>query len=41
VWNTSIDFPVDEQMSFVAGFWRSFDWWTLAPDGNAINWFGA
>jgi hypothetical protein len=28
-------------MSFVAGFWRSFDWWTSAPDENAINWFGA
>ncbi len=40
-WNTAIDFPVGEQMSFMARFWTSFDWWTLAPDGNAIIWLSA
>jgi hypothetical protein len=40
-WNTAIDFPVGEQMSFMARFWTSFDWWTLAPDENAIIWFSA
>ena len=25
-------------MSYMARFWTSFNWWTLAPDGNAIHW---
>ena len=37
-WYTAIDFPVGEQMSYMAQFWTSFDWWTLMPDGNAIIW---
>ena len=37
-WYTAIDFPVGQQMSFMVRFWTSFDWWTLAPDGNAIIW---
>lgn len=37
-WNTAIDFPVGEQMSLMAQFWTSFDWWSLAPDENAIIW---
>ncbi|CAM4871197.1 unnamed protein product [Rotaria socialis] len=40
-WNTAIDFPVGEQMSFMANFWGAFDWWTLAPDENAISWLAA
>jgi hypothetical protein len=40
-WYTAIDFPVGEQMSYMAHFWTSFDWWTLSPDGNAISWSGA
>ena len=40
-WYTAIDFPVGEQMSLMARFWTSFDWWTLAPDGNAISWSSA
>jgi hypothetical protein len=40
-WYTAIDFPVGEQMSFMAHFWTSFDWWTLAPDANAIVWSSA
>jgi hypothetical protein len=40
-WNTGIDFPVGEQMSFMARFWTSFDWWTLAPDESAITWISA
>jgi len=37
-WYTAIDFPVGQQMSLMAAFWTSFDWWTLVPDGNAILW---
>ncbi|CAF0908748.1 unnamed protein product [Adineta steineri] len=40
-WNIAIDFPVGEQMSFMARFWTSFDWWTLSPDENAIYWISA
>ncbi len=40
-WYTAIDFPVGEQMSFMAQFWTSFNWWTLAPDENAIIWSSA
>ena len=40
-WNTAIDFPVGQQMSYVKAFWTAFDWWTLAPDGSAITWSGA
>ncbi|CAF2955414.1 unnamed protein product [Rotaria sp. Silwood2] len=40
-WNTAIDFPVGEQMSFMARFWTSFEWWLLAPDGDAIIWSSA
>ncbi|CAF4956306.1 unnamed protein product, partial [Rotaria sp. Silwood1] len=40
-WNTAIDFPVGEQMSMMARFWTSFEWWVLAPDGNAIIWSSA
>jgi hypothetical protein len=40
-WYTAIDFPVGEQMSFMARFWTSFDWWTLTPDENAIIWLSA
>ncbi len=40
-WYTAIDFPVGQQMSYMAHFWTSFDWWTLSPDGNAISWSGA
>ena len=40
-WYTAIDFPVGEQMSLMAQFWTSFDWWTLAPDANAIVWSSA
>ncbi|CAF4911009.1 unnamed protein product, partial [Rotaria socialis] len=40
-WNTAIDFPVGEQMSFMANFWGALDWWTLAPDENAISWLAA
>jgi hypothetical protein len=40
-WYTAIDFPVGEQMSYMAQFWTSFDWWTLMPDENAIIWISA
>ena len=37
-WNVAIDFPVGEQMSFMARFWTSLNWWILAPDADAIIW---
>ncbi len=40
-WYTAIDFPVGQQMSFMVQLWISFDWWTLAPDGNTIIWLSA
>ena len=40
-WYTAIDFPVGEQMSLMAHFWTSFDWWTLMPDESAISWISA
>lgn len=40
-WYTAIDFPVAQQMSYMAQFWTSFDWWTLMPDANAIVWSSA
>lgn len=40
-WNTAIDFPVGEQMSFMAKFWTSFQWWTLSPDQSSILWNSA
>ena len=40
-WNVAIDFPVGEEMSLMAQFWTSIDWWTLSPDKNAIQWHSA
>ncbi|CAF1049860.1 unnamed protein product [Adineta ricciae] len=40
-WNIAIDFPVGKQMSFMAQFWTSIDWWTLSPDNNSIVWSNA
>ena len=40
-WNVAIDFPVGEEMSYMAHFWTSFDWWTLSPDDSAIRWISA
>ena len=40
-WNVAIDFSVGEEMSYMAQFWTSLNWWTLSPDASAIRWISA